>query len=154
MPDHITARKRKITRLMALIPLGLALAAGTACSDGNAETGPGRGRYHLHGLGIDCTVGPCPDYQVKDRRTGEVFHAVLDIARVARRLPNGSLFLPGPFGLPGPSGDLIVEANRAEREHPVKGRAPYTVLTLTAIVGSAGAADWNRPPRPTEARGR
>jgi hypothetical protein len=118
----------------AALLLALSVWTGTACAD----TLPGNGRYQVElVIAPACFIGPCPDGRVKDRRTGEVFDAVVDFSRVG--------------GRPASRSDLIVEANRLRIKRP-HGGPSYDAITITQIVRTAGAADWNAPPRPTGGR--
>ncbi|MDR2858264.1 MAG: hypothetical protein LBV50_10520 [Novosphingobium sp.] len=118
----------------AVLLLALSVWTGTA----GAAPAPGKGRYQVElVIAAPCFIGPCPDGRVKDRRTGEVFDAVVDFSRVGER--------------PASRNDLIIEASRTRIKRP-HGGPSYDAITITRIVRTAGEADWNAPPRPTGGR--
>ncbi|MDR2856917.1 MAG: hypothetical protein LBV50_03610 [Novosphingobium sp.] len=119
---------------LSFTALGRAFACAVLTAAAPSPNPPGS--YQLHNMLTpnECVSPPCPNFQVKDRRTGEVFHVASD------------------FRAPGKAGsdrnDVIVEAYRIVHKYP----EPYSRLTNIRIVGTAGEAEWNGAPKPTERR--
>jgi hypothetical protein len=101
---------------------GIALFAGTAEAADQ--------RYQLHPVFVLCAAGPCPDWQVTDRRSGEKFYAVVDFSRI------GTIRPASPH-------DLLAKARRARCQHP-DGDGNYELLTVSSIVETTSAASGNR----------
>jgi hypothetical protein len=114
-----------VRRLLSVLAAGLTallLFAGSARA--------GEPLYQLHFLGVSCFIGPCPDWQVTDTRTGEHFVAVVDFKEIARP--------------PSSSNDLLVEGRRVLRERPKDG-GNYDVLTVSAIIKVVPSIPGYRP---------
>ena len=114
-------------RRSLLLPVLLGVWLLTGGADG------ARGRYLLHFLAVSCVRGPCPDWFVIDRQTGERFHAVVDFSGIATR--------PSPF-----ASDLLAEGERRREVYP-GGGGGYDLFILTAIVGTVPVAPGARPPK-------
>jgi len=112
-------------RLLSVLVSGLAMPfifAGAARAE--------EPRYQLHFLAVSCFIGPCPDWQVTDTRTGEHFVAVVDFKAIASP--------------PSSSNDMLIEGHRVLRERP-KGGGNYDVLTVYAIIRTVPSVPGYRP---------
>jgi len=88
------------------------------------------GRYLLHPTGVSCFIGPCPDWEVTDRQTGEKFVAVGDFSQISGNRPGAA--------------DVIAEARKVQRQRP-NGGGNYVVLIVTAIISTTPTIPGHQP---------